>query len=72
MSNAYRDWRKDVEADRPRALTAAYCCSVCGELWGTGQGGVYTVHNGQCNVCLARDVAVWPVRAYGYLKKARG
>ena len=56
-------------ADRARCAAAAWCCSECGERFGTCRGGVETWHNGKCDVCLA-ETSVCSVRHYGWLRRA--
>jgi len=71
MSNAYQDWLADKAKDRTRLDTAYWCCRECGEYWGESPQEVrlVTMHQGKCEVCLAEDVTVHPVRYWGYLRK---
>ena len=69
MSNAYKDWAREMEDDRSRCAEAVWCCAECGERWGECCGGVETWHNGTCNVCLM-ETGVCSVRYYGGLRRA--
>ena len=71
MSNALKDYLQDLEADRLRAQTAAYCCAECGERWGEWLSRIATWHNGKCEVCLA-EAGVCHVRHYGWLGGSKG
>ena len=74
MSNAMKDWLADKADDRTRLATACWCCEECGEYWGEApkQLVLETVHCGKCDVCLAEDVTVYPVRYWRYLRKRVG
>lgn len=71
MSNAYKDWKNDHEQDRERARTAKWCCASCGDYWGEESHNLETFHKGCCEVCLAENVTVGPVRHWNYLFRAK-
>ena len=68
MSNAYADWEHDERQEQARCATAAWCCTACGQKYGHSTRRIDTCHGGTCDVC-GMEAGLWPVRAWGWLKK---